>query len=237
MPRTSTVGVVVLGDVVQLLLYALLAAFSPLALAATMTAIGAGRRQALGLGVGFVAGQLGACVLFVILDFAAVGSSRRSYPGIRVPLALALAVVLVWLASRVRRRPPPVSESKSRAHALLARLSRLGYLTTLAVGLLLGIGGPKRLVLTALAAALISTTGARDSAQAELAVVYCALATALVWGPVVFYVVRGEKAIALMKAAQERVNRHQPAVTIYALRGLAALLVIDAIGVLLAQRA
>jgi hypothetical protein len=56
-----------------------------------------------------------------------------------------------------------------------------------------------------------------------------------VWAPVVFYVVRGEKAVALMKAAQETANRHQPAVTIYALRGLAALLLIDAIGILLIQ--
>jgi hypothetical protein len=228
---------VVLRDVIQIVLYALLAAFSPLAVAAAMTAIGAGRRQALGLGVGFVAGQLVSCALFVILGFAAVGSSRRAYPGIRVPLALALAVVLVWLASRVRRRPPPVSESKSRAHALLARLSRLGYLTTLAVGLLLGIGGPKRLVLTALAAALIATTGAGRSTQAGLVVLYVALATALVWGPVVFYVVRGERAIALMKAAQETANRHQPTVTIYTLRGLAALLVIDAIGTLVVHAA
>jgi hypothetical protein len=226
------VGVLVLRDVVQLLLYALLAAFSPLALAATMTAIGAGRRQALGLGVGFVAGQLVSCTLLVIFDFAALGSSRRSYPGIRVPLALALAGALIWFASRVRRRPPPVGESKSQAHGLLARLSRFGYFTTLVVGLLLGIGGPKRLVLTALAATLIATTGADNSAQAELVIVYVALATALVWGPVLYYVVRGERAIALMKAAQETANRHQPAVTIYALRGLAALLVIDAVGVL-----
>jgi Na+/melibiose symporter-like transporter len=227
------VGVAVLRDLIQLLLYALLAAFSPLAVAATMTAIQAGRRQALGFGVGFVAAQLVTCALFVILDFAAVGSSRRSYPGIRAPLALVLAGVLLWLASRVRRRPPPTHESNSRAHALLARLSRLGYLTTLAVGMLLGIGGPKRLVLTALAAALVATSGAGDSSQAELVVVYAALATALVWAPIVFYVVRGEKAVALMKAAQDTASRHQPKVTIYALRGLAALLVIDAIGVVL----
>ena len=56
-------------------------------------------------------------------------------------------------------------------------------------------------------------------------------------GPVVFYVVRGEKAMALMKAAQEKASQHQPAVTIYALRGLAALLFIDAIGVSLVHRA
>jgi Na+/melibiose symporter-like transporter len=227
------VGVAVLRDLIQLLLYALLAAFSPLAVAATMTAIQAGRRQALGFGVGFVAAQLVTCALFVILDFAAAGSSRKSYPGIRAPIALVLAGVLLWLASRVRRRPPRTRESNSRAHALLARLSRLGYLTTLVVGMLLGIGGPKRLVLTALAAALVATSGAGDSGQAELVVVYVALATALVWAPVLFYVLRGDKAVALMKAAQETANRHQPKVTIYALRGLAALLAIDAIGVLL----
>ena len=132
----------------------------------------------------------------------------------KVPVALGVAVtVLVLLGMGVE--------------------VRLGV----AVGVLLGIGGPKRLVLTALAAALIATTGAGDSVQAELVVVYVALATALVWGPVVFYVLRGEKAVALMKAAQETANRHQPAVTIYALRGLAALLVIDAIGVLLVRGA
>jgi Na+/melibiose symporter-like transporter len=229
------VGVAVLRDVIQLLLYALLAAFSPLAVAATMTAIQAGRRQALGFGIGFVTAQLVTFALFVVLDFAAAGSTRRSYPGIRVPLALALAGVLLWAASRVRRRPPPTRESNSRAHALLARLSRLGYLTTLAVGMLLGIGGPKRLVLTALAAALVATSGAGDTGQAELVVVYVALATALVWAPVVFYVLRGDRAVALMKAGQEEISRHQPNVTIYALRGLAALLVIDALGIIVVQ--
>jgi hypothetical protein len=226
----------VLRDVIQLLLYALLAAFSPLALAATMTAIRAGRRQALAFGVGFVVGQLVTCSLFVILDFAAVGSGSRGYPGIRAPIALALAVVLIWLAECVRRRPPPVrAESESRARSLLIRLSRLGFFTTLAAGLLLGIGGPKRLVLAALAAALVVTSGVQDSAKAELVLVYVALATALVWAPVVFYLARGEKAVALMKGAQERISRNQPTVTIYALRGLAALLLLDAIGILVVQ--
>jgi hypothetical protein len=101
--------------------------------------------------------------------------------------------------------------------------------------MLLGIGGPKRLVLTALAAALVATSGAGDTGQAELVVVYVALATALVWAPVVFYVLRGDRAVALMKAGQEEISRHQPNVTIYALRGLAALLVIDALGIIVVQ--
>lgn len=227
-------------DLVQLVLYALLAAFSPLAFAATMSVIHSGRRQALGFGIGFVAAQLLACSLLVSLDFSAMGSTSRAYPGIRPPLALGAAAVLIWLAGRVDRRPRPTrtqDDSNSRAHALLGRLGRLGFLPTLAAGALLGIGGPKRLVLTALAAVLIVTSGVDGSAQAELVVVYVALATALVWGPVVFSLVRGQRTVALMKAVQDAASRKQPAVTMYALRGLAALLVIDAIGTLLVHGA
>jgi Sap, sulfolipid-1-addressing protein len=117
---------------------------------------------------------------------------------------------------------------------MLARLSRLGYLTTLAVGLVLGVVGPKRLVLTILAAALIATSGAGLSAEAVLVAVNITSTTALVWGPVVLYIVRGEKAVALMKAAQRKANQHQPTVTIYHF-GLAGLLLIDAVGILLVQ--
>ncbi len=225
-----------LRDLIQLVLYALLAAFSPLAFAATMTVIQAGRRQALGFGVGFVTAQLVACSLLVNLDFAAIGSSQKKYPGLRAPLALAVALVLIWLASRVRRRPRTAKdESNSRAHALNVRLSRLGLFTTLAAGVLLGVGGPKRLLLTALAAALIATSGVGTPGQAQLVVLYVAVATALVWAPALFSLVRGDSSVALMKGAGEWVSRNQPAVTIYALRGLAALLVIDAIGILLIQ--
>ena len=52
----------------------------------------------------------------------------------------------------------------------------------LVAGLLLGIGGPKRLVLTALAATTITTSALNDSGEAALVVLYVALATALVWG-------------------------------------------------------
>ena len=62
---------------------------------------------------------------------------------------------------------------------------------------------------------------------------YVAVATALVWGPVVLDVILGERAIALMESAQDEVARRQPQVTVYALLVLAAFLVLDAVGVLL----
>ena len=119
--------------------------------------------------------------------------------------------------------------SKARTQALLERLSRLRVLTTVVAGFLLGIGGPKRLVLTSLAATTIVTAGLGDADQAALVVVYVTLATALVWGPLILFLLLGNRVIALMEDAQGEVGRRQPQVTVYALLILAALLVLDAV--------
>ena len=60
---------------------------------------------------------------------------------------------------------------------MLERLSRLRVLTTVVAGFLLGIGGPKRLVPTCLAATTIVTAGLGDADEAALVVVYVTLAT------------------------------------------------------------
>ena len=107
------------------------------------------------------------------------------------------------------------------------------FLTTVVAGFLLGIGGPKRLVLTSLAATTIVTAGLGDVNQAALVVVYVTLATALVWVPLILFLLLGNRVIALMEGAQGEVARRQPQVTVYALLILAALLVLDAVSVLL----
>jgi hypothetical protein len=221
---------------IQLLLYGLLACLSPLAFAATIAVTQAGRLKALGFGTGFVAAQFLTCALFVGIGVAATGDGTRSHPGIQVLLEVALAVTLGGVALRVRRRPPTEGEGSSeRTRAVLERLGRLHFLTAILAGLFLGIGGPKRLLLTAFAATTITTSGLSNSGEAAFVVLYVALATALVWGPVILFVLLGERAVALMKGAQEEVARRQPVVTVYALLLLAALLAIDAIGVLLSQ--
>jgi hypothetical protein len=107
--------------------------------------------------------------------------------------------------------------------------------TTILAGLLLGIGGPKRLLITALAASTITAAAQRESGEAALVVLYVALATALVWGLVILFVLLGERAVVLTNDAQAEVTRRQPKVTVYTLVILAVLLAIDAIGVLLTE--
>ena len=155
-------------------------------------------------------------------------------------LEVSLALVVIALALVVHRRPAKTNDSrtvqersKARTQALLERLSRLRVLTTVVAGFLLGIGGPKRLVLTSLAATTIVTAGLGDADQATLVVVYVTLATALVWAPLILFVLLGKRVIARMEDAQDDIGRRQPQVTVYALLTLAALLVLDAVSVLL----
>ncbi len=223
---------------IQVVLYGLLAGFTALGFAATLTVMPAGRLKALGFGAGFVGAQSLTCSVLVIFGIAVAGG--KSHPDLRAALEVALALALFTLALVVHRRPPTTSDSasahersKARTQVLLDRLRRLRVLTTVVAGFLLGIGGPKRLVLTSLAATTIVTAGLGDVDQAGLVVVYVALATALVWVPLILFLLLGKRVIALMEGAQDEVARRQPQVTVYALLLLAALLIFDAAGVLL----
>ena len=224
----------------QVVLYGLLAGLTAVGFAATLAVVPSGRVKAFGFGAGFVGAQILTCSVLVIFGIAATGSTGKSHAGFRAALEAALALVLIALAVVVHRRPSNTNEgptahesSKARTQALLERLSRLRVLTTVVAGFLLGIGGPKRLVLTCLAAATIVTAGLGDVYQAQLIVVYVTLATALVWGPLILFLFLGKRVIELMEGAQEEVARRQPQVTVYGLLILAALFVVDAASILL----
>jgi hypothetical protein len=235
-----TCGLGMLHAAIQVVLYGLLAGLSALGFAATLAVMPAGRLKALGFGAGFVGAQILTCSVLVIFGIAATGSTAKSHADLRAALEVALAFALIAAAIVVHRRPRSTNDSptahersKARTQALLERLSRLRVLTTVVAGFLLGIGGPKRLVVTCLAATTIVTAGVGDAGQAVLVVVYVALATALVWGPLILFLLLGERVIAFMEGAQGHVGRRQPQLTVYALLLLAALLVLDAANVLL----
>jgi len=223
---------------IQVVLYGLLAGFTALGFAATLTVMPSGRLKALGFGAGFVGAQALTCSVLVIFGIRVAGGNN--HPDLRAALELALALALVALALRVHRRPANTIDSaaahersKARTQALLERLRRLRVLTTVVAGFLLGIGGPKRLVVTSLAATTIVAAGLGDINQAALVVVYVTLATSLVWVPLILFLLLGKHVITLMENAQSEVGRRQPQVTVYALLLLAALFVLHAASVLL----
>ncbi len=219
-----------LHGLLQVLLYAVLAGLSPLAFAATIAVMRAGRPQALAFGIGFVTAQTVTFALFLVLKVGITGRSRRS--GVQVVVELALAVALVVLARAAPRLLATQRDaSGDRTQRLLERLGRVKVRTALAAGILLGVGGIKRLVITAIAANVI-TAGFGTSARIVLGVIYVAIASVLVWAPVVVYLFFGQRAIGLMKRAQEKTAQHQPKATVYALLLLAALFAIDALATL-----
>ena len=202
----------------------------------------AGRLKACGFAAGFIGRRSSTCSALVIIGMAATGSSRKSHANFRAALEFALALALITLALRVHRRPPNTNQrptanerSEARTQALIGRLGELRLLTTVIAAFLLGIGGPKRLVLTSLAATTIVTAGLSDPNEAELVVVYVTFATALVWGPVILFLLVGKRILALMDRAQGEVGRRQPQISGYALLVIAAFLVINAVGVLLTK--
>jgi hypothetical protein len=202
----------------QLILYGVLAMLSPLGFAATLAVIESGRFKALGFGIGFVSGQLLACGLLVMAGTAVVPDRETGHETLRSLLAIGFGVAALSLAANLRRRPQSTTpRSSERSRAVLERLGRLRVGTALVAGLLLGIGGPKRLVLTALAAASISASSADASRATISVVVYTAIATLLGWAPILAFEVFGDRAVARLGAAQEWLTSHQRTATTYSL--------------------
>jgi Sap, sulfolipid-1-addressing protein len=218
-----------LSTAAQLVPYALIATLSPLGVAATVTVMRTGRLQAFGFALGVVVGQLLACAALVALGAVAIPGRTKAHPTFQGALALGLGVALLVLAVVVRRHPESLKRpSSGRSHAALDRLQRVHMLTAAGLGLLLGIGGPKRLVLTALAAAAIAAAASTGSDEVALVVWYGLLATVLVWLPVIAFLLFGGLVVSRLDSALEWLARQGTTVTVYTLVVLAIVLLVNA---------
>ena len=223
----------VLSAAVHLIPYALLATLSPLGFAATITVLRTGRPKALGFALGVVVGQLLMCSALVAVGAVAVRDRTKAHPTVEGVLELGLAVALLSYASVVQRRPQTARRTSSgRSKAALERLQRVHVVTASGVGLLLGIGGPKRLVLTALAAASIAEAGITGLDETALVGWYGLLATMLVWLPVLGFLLLGNRAVSALDAAMEWLTRHRRPATVYTLVIVSVALLVDAATVL-----
>jgi hypothetical protein len=92
---------------------------------------------------------------------------------------------------------------------------------------MLGIGGPKRLVLTGFAAASITAAGSSGSDEAFLIGWYVFLATALVWIPVLAYLLFGDWAVTKVALALEWLAGHRRPATVLTLALIGSALLVD----------
>lgn len=220
-------------EAIRLIPYALVAALSPTAFAATLAVIASGRLKALGFAIGFVFGQVLALAVLLRLGSATLPHRNTDHPKLQVALELVLAVVLLWLAARVRRgRPIEVKGQGERAQKVLDRLDRMHVGTAVVAGVLLGIGG-KRLVLSALAAGSIAAAGLGSGAGNSLVGWYSLLATSVVWVPVLVFVFFGQRAAAWLANVQARLVKHQREALFYVLVAAAVILAVNGVLTLL----
>lgn len=214
--------------------YALVAAASPVGLAATLTVLRTGRVRALGFAVGVLVGQLVACGVLVLIGTVSVGH-RTNRPHVEGVLELLLGAGMLVLALRVHRRQARPRSDGDRSRQILGRLQRVGATTDVVAGLALGVGGPKRLVLTALASASITAAGVTGAQEAALVVWYGALATAVVWAPVLAAIVLGGRAVELLDAGFRWLSHRERAVTVSLLLAVGVFLVAHGLVLLVTQ--
>jgi hypothetical protein len=173
-------------------------------------------------------------VLLVLVGHAATKHAPK-YPVTEGSLELLLGVALVIGAFVVARRPDQVRRERGsgRSSKLLARLQHIRPASAFVVGVALGVGGPKRLVLTALASTSILIAHLGGAAEGALVIWYGVLATIVVWVPVVLGVVMGDRAIDLLDDGIGWLQRHRRTVTLVVLLGVGAYLIVHGLVLLI----
>jgi hypothetical protein len=226
---------VLLETTFRIFLYALVAATSPLALGATLAVLRTAKPRINGLvfAVSFVVAQTVVLLIVFAIGDASLGERESAHETLASLFVLAFGLALLAAAAHVYRRRgmphEPRGTGESRTKAILDRLEHLTPRAAAGTGVLLGIGGPKRLGITIICAGTITAASLARSEDVALGVMYVLLGTALVWVPVALYVVFGERATAWMNQAQAWAQAHQDPLTFYPMVVVGIALVGDAV--------
>jgi MFS family permease len=215
--------------VLQIVLYGIVAAFSPTVLLATLAVLASGRGRLNGTVflVAFVVGQV---LAFLLAYLVGAAFSLREGTGGTVSAALEVAggVALVAIAWSRRRGPLEEAVSGSRSEALFARLHHVRPAVSFGVGMPLGVG-VKRLVIALLAATAVAGAGLDLPEEVGLSALYVVIACSVVWIPVLVYLVLGAHADDLMASVKEWITRHERTVFVYTAVVFGIFLVLDGV--------
>ena len=210
--------------VLHIILYGVIAGASALAAAAVVIVLRSehSRLHGIAFAVGLVAAQFLVTVVAMGFGDVTLPQTRTGHLIVEGILQVLLGVALLVGAQRLRHpkekeKPEPVlprqegpwaAKLRARQTAMLDRIGALDTGPVVGAGALLGIG-PKRLVLTVLAAATISTAKISRTGETTLVGLYVALATVLVWGPVLAAIVLGRRAGDWTAKVQEWWKAHR----------------------------
>lgn len=219
----------------RIILYSLVAATSPLALGATLAVLRTSQPRINGMvfAVSFVVSQAVVLLIVFAIGVASLGDRKSAHETLASLFVLAFGLALLGAAAHIRRRRGVPHERRRpvgpRTKAILDRLEHLTPRAAAGTGILLGIGGPKRLGITIITAGTVTAAALSRSEDVALGALYVLLGTALVWIPVALYVVFGTRANDWMNHAQVWVQEHQEPLTFYPTLVVGVALVGDAV--------
>jgi hypothetical protein len=199
----------------RILLFALVAGASPIAIVSTFAVLTStrGRTNGIAFLVGFLLGQSAAFLVALLIGSAATTNTDGNEE-LSAALELAFGVGMLVLAWPQRRASAqPEGPAPSRVKAMLARLHGLRPGTAFSVGVLLGVGGVKRLTITLVAGATVGIAGLLPIEDVLLGILYVLVAAVLVWVPVGVYLVAGERADGWLEAAQGWLTANERRIT------------------------
>jgi hypothetical protein len=213
----------------RILLFALVAAASPVTLLATLAVLTSRRGRTNGAAylVVFLAGQAIAFAVALLLG-AAAKPDRDGNEELAAALELAFGLLLLVIALPQRRRGEAAA-SAGRMKSMLGRVRGLRPGTAFSVGVLLGVGGVKRLSITVLAGATVGLAGLVPVEEAALGVLYVVVAAVLAWVPVSVYLIAGDPADGWMRAAEEWITANERRITFFSTVFFGFLLTSDAL--------
>jgi threonine/homoserine/homoserine lactone efflux protein len=195
----------------RILLFALVAGLSPVAIVSTLAVLTSRRGRANGTAflVGFMLGQAAAFSAAYFVGTAATTDTEGNDHA-AAALELAFGIFLLAIAWPQRRRPDAgEAGGPSRTKALLERLRGLRPGTAFSVGALLGVGGVKRLSITIVAGATVGVAGLAPAEDLALALLYVLVGAILVWPPIVAYLIAGARAEEGIAAAEDWVTANE----------------------------
>ncbi len=212
----------------HVLFYGLIAAASPLVLAATLVVIKSERPRTNSIAflIGFLVGTSIAALLGLVLGQAAVErlGAHETLAGL-----LALLLGLALIAAGLKARHATSASDTGRTAATVARLGHVRPGAVLSMAALLGFGGPKRLALAFLAMASVSNADLGDLEDLTLLALYIGIATLLVSVLVGIVVIGGSRAAAMIARGESWMQAHAVQLRVWLAIGFGGALVLDAI--------
>jgi threonine/homoserine/homoserine lactone efflux protein len=217
-----------IGDILPL---AIAVAISPVPIIAVvlMLATPRGRTNGLAFSLGWVAGL--AIVSAVVLVVESGGSTTDSGEPSTGSSAVKLAIGALFLFFAVRQwrgRPAPGEEA-----AMPKWMQTIDEFTagkSLGLGAVLSGVNPKNLGITIAAALAVAQAGLSTGQEAATMVVYVALASLTILGPVVLYLALGERARSFLDGLKTWMTAHNAAIMAVLFVVIGVKLIGDAIG-------